>query len=96
LKELQDHARQIEDVIAALEELADQEGNRRIRSGLKEYEEGEYMVVEDPKEMESLLGDWSLENGSRALQDCGYQTLPEGAQEATCRRETRFCWQSKT
>jgi len=57
LKELQDHARQIEEIIATLEELADQEGIRRIRSSLKEYEKGEYMVVEDPKEMESLLGD---------------------------------------
>jgi len=57
LKELQDHARQIEDAIATLEELADQEGIRRIRSGLKEYEKGEYVVVEDPKEMESLLGE---------------------------------------
>ncbi len=56
LKELQDHARQIEEIIATLEELADQEGIRRIRSSLKEYEKGEYMVVEDPKEMESLLG----------------------------------------
>ena len=57
LKELQDHARQIEEIIATLEELADQEGIRRIRSSLKEYEQGEYVVVEDPKEMESLLGD---------------------------------------
>jgi hypothetical protein len=57
LKELQDHARQIEEIIATLEELADQEGIRRIRSGLKEYEQGEYVVVEDPKEMASLLGD---------------------------------------
>lgn len=57
LKELQDHARQIEEIIATLEELADQEGIRRIRSSLKEYEQGEYVVVEDPKDMESLLGD---------------------------------------
>jgi hypothetical protein len=57
LKELQDHARQIEEIIATLEELADHEGIRRIRSSLKEYEKGEYVVVEDPKEMKSLLGD---------------------------------------
>jgi len=57
LKELQDHARQIEEIIATLEELADREGIRRIRSSLKEYEKGEYVVVEDPKEMKSLLGD---------------------------------------
>jgi len=57
LKELQEHARQIEEIIATLEELADQEGIRRIRNSLKEYEQGEYVVVEDPKKMESLLGD---------------------------------------
>ena len=59
LKELQDHARQIEEIVATLEELADDEGTRRIRSSLKEYEKGEYVVVEDPKEMKSLLGDCS-------------------------------------
>jgi len=57
LKELQDHARQIEEIVATLEELADQKGIRKIRSSLKEYEQGEYVVVEDPKEMKSLLGD---------------------------------------
>ena len=57
MKELQEHARQIEEIIATLEELADQEGIRRIRNSLKEYEQGEYVVVEDPKKMESLLGD---------------------------------------
>jgi hypothetical protein len=57
LKDLQDHARQIEEIIATLEELADQKGIHRIRTGLKEYEKGEYVVVEDPKEMKSLLGD---------------------------------------
>lgn len=57
LKELQEHARHIEEIVATLEELADQEGMRRIRSSLKEYEQGEYVVLEDPKKMESLLGD---------------------------------------
>ena len=55
LKELQDHARQIEEIIATLEELADQEGIRRIKSSLKQYEQGEYVVVEDPKQLNSLL-----------------------------------------
>jgi len=57
LKELQEHARQIDEIIATLEELADQEGVQRIKTGLKEYEQGEYVVVEDPREIESLLGD---------------------------------------
>ena len=57
LKELQDHARQIEEIFATLEELADRKGIRKIRSSLKEYEQGEYVVVEDPKEMKSLLGE---------------------------------------
>jgi len=57
LKELQEHAREIEEIIATLEELADQEGMRRIRSSLKEYEQGEFVVVEDPKKIGSLLED---------------------------------------
>ena len=53
LNELQQHARQIEEIIATLEELADKEGIRRIKSSLKQYEQGEYVVVEDPKQLNS-------------------------------------------
>ena len=55
LRELQEHARQIEEIIATLEELADKEGIRRIKSSLKQYEQGEYVVVRDPKQLDSLL-----------------------------------------
>ena len=55
LKELQQHARQIEEIIATLEELADKKGIRRIKNSLKQYEQGEYVVVEDPKQLDSLL-----------------------------------------
>ena len=55
LRELQEHARQIEEIIATLEELADKKGIRRIKSSLKQYEQGEYVVVEDPKQLHSLL-----------------------------------------
>jgi len=55
LRELQERARQIEEIIATLEELADKEGMRRIKSSLKQYEQGEYVVVEDPKQLDSLL-----------------------------------------
>ena len=54
LRELQQHAREIEEIIATLKELADQEGIRRIKSSLKQYEQGEYVVVEDPKQLNSL------------------------------------------
>lgn len=57
LKELQEHARQIEELIATLEELADREGVKRIRSGLKNYQKGEYVVLDDPKKIESLVDD---------------------------------------
>jgi len=57
LKELQEHARQIEELIATLEELADREGVKRIRSGLKNYQKGEYVVLDDPKMIESLVDD---------------------------------------
>ena len=55
LMELQEHAHQIEEIIATLEELADKEGIRRIKSSLKQYEQGEYVVVEDKKQLDSLL-----------------------------------------
>jgi hypothetical protein len=55
LRELQEHARQIEEIIATLEELADKKGIRRIKSSLKQYEQGEYVVVRDPKQLDSLL-----------------------------------------
>ena len=55
LRELQEHARQIEEIIATLEELADKEGIRRIKSSLKQYEQGKYVVVESPKQLDSLL-----------------------------------------
>ena len=55
LRELQEHARQIEEIIATLEELADKKGIRRIKNSLKQYEQGEYVVVEDPKQLDSLL-----------------------------------------
>lgn len=55
LRQLQEHAGQIEEIIATLEELADREGMRRTKSSLKQYEKGEYVVVEDAKQLDSLL-----------------------------------------
>lgn len=57
LQELQEHARRIEELVATLEELTDQAGMDRIRSGLRDYEKGEYVVLDDPKKMKSLLED---------------------------------------
>ena len=34
-----------------LEELSDQAGMDRIRSGLRDYEKGDYVVLDDPKKM---------------------------------------------
>jgi hypothetical protein len=55
LRELQGHARRIEEIIATLEELSDKEGLRRIRSGLKEYEQGKYVVVKSTEKIDELL-----------------------------------------
>lgn len=57
LKELQEHARHIEELVATLEEMSDKEGLRRIRSGLKDYHKGDYVVLKDPKKIASLLED---------------------------------------
>ena len=51
LRELRQHACQIEEIIATLEELADREG---IKTGLRQYEQGEDVVVGDPKQLDSL------------------------------------------
>lgn len=55
LKELKEHARHIEELVATLEEMSDKKGLRRIRSGLKDYEKGEYVVLEDPRKISALL-----------------------------------------
>jgi transcriptional regulator with XRE-family HTH domain len=55
LLELQEHACRILGIIATIEELADKGGIRRTKSSLKQYEQGKYVVVEDPKHLESLL-----------------------------------------
>lgn len=63
LRELQEHARHIQEIIATLEELADRKGIRGIRIGLKQYKQGEYVVVEDPKQLDSLLKGWRMAQG---------------------------------
>ena len=57
LEELREHARHIEELVATLEEMSDKKGLKRIRSGLKDYEKGGYVVLEDPKKIRALLGD---------------------------------------
>ena len=57
LRELQEHARRIDEIITTLEELSDKKGLRRIRSGLKEYEQGKYVVAKDPEKIVELLED---------------------------------------
>lgn len=57
LKELQEHARRIEEIIATLEELSDREGLRRIRAGLNEYEQRRYVVVKDAEKIIELVRD---------------------------------------
>lgn len=57
LKELEDHARHIEEIIATLEEIDDREGLRRIRAGLREYKSGAYVALKDPSEIRALLED---------------------------------------
>ena len=54
LRELRRHARQIEEIIAALEQLADREGIRGTKTGLRQYGQGEDVLVGDPKQLDSL------------------------------------------
>jgi hypothetical protein len=55
LKELHEGLVRIEEVLATLEELMDEEGVRRIRRAEEEYRRGEYVVVEASSEVERLI-----------------------------------------
>jgi hypothetical protein len=55
LLELQEHACRVPEIIATIEELADKGGIRTTKRSLKQREQGKYVVVEDPKHLESLL-----------------------------------------
>ena len=47
LRELYEGLVRVEEVLATLEELMDEEGVRRIRGAEEEYRRGEYVVVKD-------------------------------------------------
>jgi hypothetical protein len=55
LKELHEGLVRIEEVLATLEELMDEEGVRRIRRAEEEYRRGEYVVVGTSSEVEKLI-----------------------------------------
>ena len=45
----------MEEVLATLEELLNEEGLRRVREAEEEYRKEDYIVVESGKEVEKLL-----------------------------------------
>ncbi len=55
LRELVLELSKVEEVLATLEELLNEEGLRRIREAEEEYRRGDYIVVESSKEVEKLL-----------------------------------------
>jgi hypothetical protein len=55
LKELHEGLIKIEEVLATLEELMDEEGVRRIRRAQEEYRRGEYVTVESGSDVEKLI-----------------------------------------
>jgi hypothetical protein len=55
LKKLHEGFVRIEEVLATLEELMDEEGVRRVRRAEEEYRRGEYVVVENSSEVEKLI-----------------------------------------
>jgi len=58
LKELYGHFAKIEEILATLEELSDNEGLRRIKRSLQEFKQKEYLAVENPgKIREALMKD---------------------------------------
>jgi len=55
LRELYEGLVRVEEVLATLEELMDEEGVRRVRGAEEEYRRGEYVVVKDSSEAEKLI-----------------------------------------
>jgi hypothetical protein len=55
LRELVLELSKVEEVLATLEELLNEEGLRRIREAEEEYRKEDYIVVESGKEVEKLL-----------------------------------------
>jgi hypothetical protein len=55
LRELVLELTKVEEVLATLEELLNEEGLRRIRVAEEEYRKEDYIVVESGKEVEKLL-----------------------------------------
>ena len=55
LKELYEHFAKIEEILATLEELADEEGLERIKKGLEEYKKKEYISVKSPEGIREAL-----------------------------------------
>jgi hypothetical protein len=58
LKELYEHFYRIEEIIATLEELSDEEGLKRIEKSLDDYTKKKYVTVKTPEMIrEALLKD---------------------------------------
>lgn len=55
LKELYEHLVRVEEVLATLEELMNEEGVERIKKASEEYRKGEYVTVENPEDLEKVL-----------------------------------------
>jgi len=55
VKQLHEGLIQIEEVLVTLEELLDKEGQRRTKKAEEEYRKGEYIVVENAKELKERL-----------------------------------------
>ena len=55
LKELYEHFAKIEEILATLEELANEEGLERIKKSLEEYKKKEYVSVKSPEGIREAL-----------------------------------------
>jgi len=55
LKELYEHFAKIEEILATLEELANEEGLERIKKSLEEYKKKEYVSVKSPEGIRAAL-----------------------------------------
>jgi hypothetical protein len=55
LKELYEHFDRIEEILATLEELANNEGLERIEKSLEDYKKEEFIAVKSPEKIREAL-----------------------------------------
>lgn len=55
IKELYEYLARLEEILATIEELMDEEGLKRIKKSLEEYKKHEYVTAKSAKDIRKVL-----------------------------------------